>query len=84
MRQPTWRILIYACIIAFLFGYLIGKTTEAEKALKQIEKMQELRRESDMVAQRAVLMGKRAGEELKKAMEDIGQMFTWNELTEDE
>lgn len=79
MRQPTWKLLVYACIIAFLFGYLMGKTTAQNKAMEQIEKMQELRRASDLVAQKAVLMGNRAGEELKKAMISLDQMFSWNE-----
>ena len=77
MRQPTWKLLIYACIIAFLFGYLIGKTSAQKEAMEVIDDLREARFQSDLVAQRA-------GEELKKAMEDIARMFTWNESSIEE
>lgn len=80
MRQPTWTLFIVACIICLLIGYLVGRVGAQKKALEQIEEVQELRRESDLVAQKAVLMSNRAGETLKRAMEEITRMLAWNGL----
>ena len=78
-RQPTWKLLVIVAIICLVIGYLVGRAGAEKKAIEKIEEVQELRRQSALVTQRAVLMSNRAGEELKKAMEDIALMFTWNE-----